>query len=117
MSTTAAPFLTALKPFLGSVSNNFTNMVCRLSAVVKVVLIIFSVECKSSFEHFQTEPISSRRYTTMSMFSTPITRPITKSYLPPSSSKLAITLIGFNAMSLLILCKMASAKVSLHSIF
>ncbi|KAG2159292.1 phosphoglycerate mutase-like protein [Suillus bovinus] len=26
MSTTAAPFLTALKPYLGSVSNNFTNM-------------------------------------------------------------------------------------------
>ncbi|KAG1859270.1 histidine phosphatase superfamily [Suillus subluteus] len=26
MSTTAAPFLTALEPYLGSVSNNFTNM-------------------------------------------------------------------------------------------
>jgi hypothetical protein len=26
MSTTAAPFLTALKPYLGGVSNNFTNM-------------------------------------------------------------------------------------------
>jgi hypothetical protein len=26
MTTTAAPFLTALKPYLGSVSNNFTNM-------------------------------------------------------------------------------------------
>ncbi|KAG2149423.1 phosphoglycerate mutase-like protein [Suillus cothurnatus] len=27
MSTTAAPFLTALKPYLGGVSNNFTNMI------------------------------------------------------------------------------------------
>jgi hypothetical protein len=50
MSTTAAPFLTALKPYLGSVSNNFTNMVCRLMHLWKLIWQNYSVECENSFK-------------------------------------------------------------------
>ncbi|KAG1830836.1 hypothetical protein EV424DRAFT_1534767 [Suillus variegatus] len=85
--STAAPFSTASKPYLG-VSNNFTNNRAHI-----VSRIYDHVDAQYTYiqSYYDTLP-------------------------PPSSSKLAIMWIGFNAMSFPILCQIAPDKVNLDSI-